>query len=77
MLRLFTIGSPKLRGLAEKAPTCDVGDEYGSPVTYDYPTPKKFSGEVTWMEIDLGEDAVKLDHLITPEQRLQLAMGTQ
>src|SRR5271165_5851430 len=24
--------------------TCDVGDEFGSPVTYDYPTPKKFSG---------------------------------
>ena len=57
--------------------TCDVGDEFGSPVTYDYPTPKKFSGEVSWVEIDLGEDAVKLDHLITPEQRLQLAMGTQ
>ena len=57
--------------------TCDVGDEFGSPVTYDYPTPKKFSGEVSWVEIDLGEDAVKLDHLITPEQRLSLAMGTQ
>jgi arylsulfatase A-like enzyme len=57
--------------------TCDVGDEFGSPVTYDYPTPKKFSGEVSWVEIDLGEDAVKLDHLITPEQRLHLAMGTQ
>ncbi len=57
--------------------TCDVGDEFGSPVTYDYPTPKKFSGEVNWVEIDLGEDAVNLDHLITPEQRLQLALGTQ
>jgi hypothetical protein len=57
--------------------TCDVGDEYGSPVTYDYPTPNKFSGEVSWVEIDLGDDAVKLDHLIAPEQRLQLAMGTQ
>jgi arylsulfatase A-like enzyme len=57
--------------------TCDVGDEFGSPVTYDYPTPKKFSGEVSWVEIDLGEAAVKLDHLITPEQRLHLAMGIQ
>ena len=41
-------------------------DEFGSPVTYDYPTPKKFSGEVSWVEIDLGEAAVNLDHLITP-----------
>ena len=57
--------------------TCDVGDEFGSPVTYDYPTPKKFSGEVSWVEIDLGEASVNLDHLITPEQRLQLALGTQ
>ena len=57
--------------------TCDVGDEFGSPVTDDYPTPKKFSGEVSWVEIDLGQDAVNLDHLITPEQRLHLALGTQ
>jgi arylsulfatase len=57
--------------------TCDVGDEFGSPVTYDYPTTRKFSGEVSWVEIDLGADAVKLDHLITPEQRLSLALGTQ
>ena len=57
--------------------TCDVGDEFGSPVTYDYPTPKKFSGEVSWVEIDLGQDAVNFDHLITPEQRLSLALGTQ
>jgi hypothetical protein len=52
-------------------------DEFGSPVTYDYPTPKKLSGEVSWVEIDLGEAAVNLDHLITPEQRLSLAVGTQ
>ena len=32
---------------------------------------------MNWVEIDLGKDAVNLDHLITPEQRLSLAMGTQ
>ena len=37
----------------------------------------KFSGEVNWVEIDIGKDAINLDHLITPEQRLNLAMGTQ
>jgi hypothetical protein len=57
--------------------TCDVGNDFGSPVTYDYPAEKKFSGEVNWVEIDLGKDAVNLDHLITPEQRLRVAMGTQ
>jgi len=57
--------------------TCDVGNEFGSPVTYDYPTPKKFSGEVNWVELDLGKDAVDLDHLISPEERLRVAMAIQ
>jgi hypothetical protein len=57
--------------------TCDVGDDFGSPVTDDYPTEKKFSGEVNWVEIDVDKDAVNLDHLITPEQRLNLAMAQQ
>jgi hypothetical protein len=31
------------------------------------PTPKKFSGEVSWVEVDL-DPAENLDHLATPEQ---------
>jgi arylsulfatase A-like enzyme len=57
--------------------TCDVGDEFGSPVTPDYPTPKKFSGEVNWVEIDVSESAEDLDHLITAEERLSVAMAIQ
>ncbi len=57
--------------------TCDIGDEFGSPVTPDYPPQKKFSGEVNWVEIDVGKDAEDLDHLITPEERLRVAMGFQ
>ena len=57
--------------------TCDVGTEFGSPVTDDYPNPKKFSGEVNWVEIDVDKEAIDLDHLITPEERLQVAMATQ
>ncbi len=58
--------------------TCDVGFGAGSPVTYDYGThDNEFSGEVNWVEIDLGKDAVSLDHLITPEDRLRVAMGRQ
>jgi arylsulfatase A-like enzyme len=57
--------------------TCDVGDEFGSPVAPDYPARKKFSGEVNWVEIDIGQDAEDLDHLITPEERLSVAMAIQ
>ena len=50
----------------------------GSPVTYDYPEGiTKFSGEVNWVEIDLGKNAVDLDHLISPEERLRVAMAIQ
>ena len=58
--------------------TCDVGFEAGSPVTEDYgKRGNKFSGDVSWVEIDIGKDAINLDHLITPEDRLRLAMARQ
>ena len=47
-------------------------------MTDDYPAQDaKFSGEVNWVEIDIGEESVNLDHLITPEQRLNLAITLQ
>jgi hypothetical protein len=57
--------------------TLDIGDEFGSPVTPDYPKEKKFSGEVNWVEIDVDKDAEDLDHLISPEERLRVAMAIQ
>jgi arylsulfatase A-like enzyme len=58
--------------------TCDVGFGAGSPVTYDYGTHEnEFSGEVNWVEIDIGKDAINLDHLITAEDRLRVAMARQ
>ena len=54
--------------------TCDVGDEFGSPVTTDYRV-KKFTGEVNWVELDLGLD--DHNHLIKPEDRVNLAMALQ
>jgi hypothetical protein len=45
--------------------------------TSNYPPDKKFSGEVDWVEIDIGKDAVNLAHLIAPEQRLRFAIGTK
>jgi arylsulfatase len=56
--------------------TCDVGDEFGSPVTTDYGR-KKFSGEVNWVELDIGVRDDDHNHLIKPEDRIHLAMGLQ
>jgi arylsulfatase len=58
--------------------TCDVGFQAGSPTTDDYgERGTKFTGDVNWVEIDVGKDAINLDHLITPEDRLHLAMARQ
>ncbi len=54
--------------------TCDVGDEFGSPVTDDYSV-KKFTGEVDWVELELGLD--DHNHMIKPEDRIRVAMGIQ
>ena len=43
-------------------------------MTTDYAT-KRFTGEVDWVEIDLGLD--DHNHMIEPEDRVRLAMGIQ
>jgi arylsulfatase len=56
--------------------TCDIGADVGSPVSSDYgPESNTFSGSVTWVQIDLGAD--DHDHLISPEERFQVAMARQ
>jgi arylsulfatase A-like enzyme len=58
--------------------TCDVGSDAGTPVSDDLgPRESVFNGRVQWVEIDLGDDAQDVDHLITPEERLQIAMARQ
>ena len=58
--------------------TTDVGSDTGTPVTDDFGTiGKPFNGRIRWVEIDIDEDAEDLDHLITPEERLQVAMARQ
>ena len=47
-------------------------------VSEDYrPGDNEFSGEVNWVQIDLAEAAEDLDHLISPEERLHIAMARQ
>jgi arylsulfatase len=81
---LFVDGKPAGSGRVEQTEmmvfsadeTCDIGTETGSPVTKDYMT-RKFSGDVNWVEIDVGSAAEDLDHLIKPEERLAIAMALQ
>ena len=37
----------------------------------------RFNGRIQWVELDIDEAAEDLDHLITPEERLRIAMGRQ
>ena len=56
--------------------TCDVGNETGSSVSEDYTAEtSKFNGVINWVQLDQGAD--DHDHLITPEERLTVAMARQ
>jgi arylsulfatase len=58
--------------------TMDVGTDTGTPVSDDYGAgDNTFNGHVKWVQIDLGEDAEDVDHLITAEERLRVAMARQ
>ena len=58
--------------------TTDVGKDTGTPVSPDYGTTgNAFNGRVHWVQIDIDEKAVDLDHLITPEERFRIAMARQ
>ena len=55
---------------------CDVGRDTGLPVSQDYGVHgNAFNGEVTWVQIDVGKE--DFDHLISHEERLNLAMMRQ
>jgi arylsulfatase A-like enzyme len=56
--------------------TCDVGSDIGSSVSDDYtPETSAFTGTVNWVQLDAGDD--DQDHLITAEERWQVAMARQ
>jgi arylsulfatase A-like enzyme len=55
---------------------CDVGADTGSPASPDYgASGNKFTGAIKWVQIDVGEDGH--DHLIKPQDRLNIAMAKQ
>ena len=58
--------------------TADVGYEGGTAVSDDYtPEASRFGGDIKWVQIDIGEDAEDADHLVSPEERLRVAMAKQ
>lgn len=58
--------------------TTDVGSDTATPVSDDYgPKDSMFTGRVRWVQLDIDEAADDLDHLISPEERLQIAMARQ
>ena len=66
--------------MAAKSPAdeaCDVGADSGSPASPDYgPTGNKFCGEIAWVQLDIST-ADSHDHLIKPEDRLNIALARQ
>jgi arylsulfatase A-like enzyme len=56
--------------------TCDLGRDTGSNVSDDYtPETSPFTGTINWVQLDAGDD--NHDHLISPEDRLKVAMVRQ
>ncbi|HEX8059080.1 MAG TPA: arylsulfatase [Novosphingobium sp.] len=55
---------------------CDIGADTGSPCSPDYGvTGNRFTGEIKWVQIEIGDDSH--DHLVSAEDRLNLAMARQ
>ena len=58
--------------------TTDLGEDTGTSVSDDYtPGTSSFNGKVKWVQIDIADAAENADHLITPEERLRIAMARQ
>ena len=58
--------------------TCDVGSDTASAVSDDYtPEGSRFMGAIEWVEIAIDEAAEDIDHLISPDERLKIAMTRQ
>jgi arylsulfatase A-like enzyme len=58
--------------------TADVGSDTATPVSDDYASRGgAFTGEIAWVQIDVDDAAENVDHLITAEERMRIAMIRQ
>ncbi|ACQ82374.1 sulfatase [Beutenbergia cavernae DSM 12333] len=56
--------------------TTDIGYESGTTVSPDYTArDSRFTGKLLWVQLDVGTD--DHDHVISPEERLRVAMARQ
>jgi arylsulfatase len=58
--------------------TCDVGSDSATPVSDDRGSHgSRFTGRISWVQLDIDDAAADVDHLIGPEERLRIAMARQ
>jgi arylsulfatase A-like enzyme len=57
---------------------CDVGEDSGSPVSPDYGSRGNgFTGRVKGVQLAIAKDAESVDHLVSPEEAVRIAMARQ
>jgi len=57
---------------------CDVGEDSGSPVSPDYGSRGNgFRGRVKGVQLAIAKDAESVDHLVSPEEAVRIAMARQ
>jgi arylsulfatase A-like enzyme len=57
---------------------CDVGVDTGAPVSSDYGSRgNEFTGKVRGVQLAIAEDAVSVDHMVSPEDAMRIAMARQ
>jgi arylsulfatase len=58
--------------------TTDLGDDTATPVSDDHASAeRRFTGKIEWVQIDVDEAAEDPDHMISPEERLRVALARQ
>jgi arylsulfatase A-like enzyme len=57
--------------------TTDLGRDSATPVSDDHGYENAFTGRIRWVQIDIDEAAEDVDHLISPEELLRVAMARQ
>jgi arylsulfatase len=57
---------------------CDVGVDTGSPVSPEYGSSgNAFNGRVRGVELAIADAAESVDHLVSPEDAIRIAMARQ
>ena len=66
-----------IRWVASHAPG-NVGVDTGAPVSPDYGSQgNEFTGRVKGVQLAIAQDAVSVDHLVSPEEAVRIAMARQ